>query len=612
MRRKWKNKIFDVGRRMHMKILILCIGCTLTALLVQTFLFQEASSSLIYRQSKEEIENSLQNLQDDMYSFLKRMETGMIDIYLQEDFITDLKKNVEIDELQNDYYRLAFNMGRASFDTSDGLLAMYIYRADHVIISTYRKAMTPKHNYPEDIFEDVSAYRADKVKEYVESDDAVTFVSSYYNTYREKNILRLVMKIYNYGKNSQVLGYIVCDIDTKTIQQSIEKYFASADAFYWMQPEGDRAVFQMGEPDEEERESIKQLQLRIEAGEEGGEKPSEDYGKVFFSVAQKKYNLTAYALMPQEYLQENQKILTRNLMLIAAMAICLAVLISWFISRTLTRPLENMTATAKQIKEGNTQLRMQRFHNDEIGELAQSFNEMLDQIETLVGREYEAQLSLNQAKYNALQAQINPHFLYNTLDTMSSIADIKGCPEVSALSQSLSNIFRYSLDMKNPFSTVAGEIAHLKNYIYVMNVRMREDIEYVFDVEDTILKSSMPRISIQPLVENALTHGLRRSRKKKRIVITARKQGDNLVISVEDNGIGIPEEEQKDLLAPNRAHHTKSVGLNNIHSRLQILYGEAYGVTIESRVGEGTKVSILIPSVRMEELELWKKKNTES
>ncbi len=597
---------------MHMKILLLCMGCTLVALLLQTYLFQEASSSLIYRQSKEEIENSLQNLQDDMYNFIMTMETGMIDIYKQEEFIQDLKNDSDISDLQDTYYRLAFNLAEESFDTANGLLAMYIYRADHQIISTYRKAATPKHNYPADIFSDEEEYHADKVREYVESEDTVTLVSSYYNKYREKDILRLVMKIYNNGKNSQVLGYIVCDIDTKTIRQRIEKYFASAGAFYWLQPDGDRAVFRMGESDEKENSQIEEIMNSIESEEGSKEDGPEGSGKVFFSVSQDKYNLTAYALMPQEYLQENQKNLTRNLILIAGVAIGLSVLISWFISKTLSKPLEDMTETAKLIKGGETQLRMPVRKEDEIGELARSFNEMLDQIEGLISREYEAQLSLNQAKYNALQAQINPHFLYNTLDTMSSIADIRGCPEVSSLCQSLSSIFRYSLDMKNPLSTVAGEIVHLKNYIYVMNVRMREDIEYIFDIEDTVLKSTMPRISIQPLVENALTHGLRGSRKKKKIRITAKKMGSDLMLSVEDNGIGIPEDELKTLLAPDREHHTKSVGLNNIHSRMQILYGKEYGIKIESHVGEGTKVSILIPSVRMEEAELWKKKNIRS
>lgn len=597
-------------QKMHMKILALCLGCAMVALILQTFLFQQASSDLIYTQSKEEMEKSLQNLQDDVYSLIKTIESGMIDIYNEDDFVRDLKSGKDAEEMREEYYRLAFNLGTGSFDSSSAVVALYLYNMDHEIISTYRRAVTPKHNYPTDIYEEGAAEGAQKVKEYVESDNAVTLITSYYNPYREKNILRFVLKIYTSGSKSQKIGYVVCDTDIKVIQYLMEKYWVNDDAFLWLQPEGDVPVYQMGNLENQDEERFLTLEKSIEEGGQDARRLFSNSDRVFFKVAQDKYNLSAYALMPQSLLRENQKTLTRNLLLIAGMVIVLAMLISAFISRTLSRPLERMTGTVKQIRDGDTQLRIQNCKEDELGELGRSFNEMLDRIENLVSREYEAKLMLKQAEYNALQAQINPHFLYNTLDTMSSIADIRGCPEVSALSQSLSNIFRYSLDMKNPFSTVAGEIVHLKNYIYVMNVRMQEEVEYVFDVEDSILKSTMPRISIQPLVENALTHGLRGSRRKKRIVITAKREGENLIISVEDNGIGIPEEERQELLNPDRKNHTKSIGLNNIHSRMKILYGEAYGVTIESKIGEGTKVSLVIPSVRMEEIEIWKAKNT--
>lgn len=597
-------------QKMHMKILALCLGCAMVALILQTFLFQQASSDLIYTQSKEEMEKSLQNLQDDVYSLIKTIESGMIDIYNEDGFVRDLKSGKDAEEMREEYYRLAFNLGTGSFDSSSAVVALYLYNMDHEIISTYRRAVTPKHNYPTDIYEEGAAEGAQKVKEYVESDNAVTLITSYYNPYREKNILRFVLKIYTSGSKSQKIGYVVCDTDIKVIQYLMEKYWVNDDAFLWLQPEGDVPVYQMGNLENQDEERFLTLEKSIEEGGQDARRLFSNSDRVFFKVAQDKYNLSAYALMPQSLLRENQKTLTRNLLLIAGMVIVLAMLISAFISRTLSRPLERMTGTVKQIRDGDTQLRIQNCKEDELGELGRSFNEMLDRIENLVSREYEAKLMLKQAEYNALQAQINPHFLYNTLDTMSSIADIRGCPEVSALSQSLSNIFRYSLDMKNPFSTVAGEIVHLKNYIYVMNVRMQEEVEYVFDVEDSILKSTMPRISIQPLVENALTHGLRGSRRKKRIVITAKREGENLVISVEDNGIGIPEEERQELLNPDRKNHTKSIGLNNIHSRMKILYGEAYGVTIESKIGEGTKVSLVIPSVRMEEIEIWKAKNT--
>lgn len=252
----------------------------------------------------------------------------------------------------------------------------------------------------------------------------------------------------------------------------------------------------------------------------------------------------------------------------------------------------------------------------EIGALGQSFNEMLDQIEALLVREYETKLLLNRAEYNALQAQINPHFLYNTLDTMSSIAQVRHCDEVSHLCQSLSNIFRYSLDMKNPFSTVAKEIVHLKNYIYVMDVRMRDHVVYEFDIDDEVLKDTVPRICVQPLVENALNHGLRNVRGEKQVVIRAKVQEENLVIAVEDNGVGLEnaEELNQKMMENNLdlVERGNSIGLININARVKMLYGDAYGIRVESAPGTGTRVYLTVARLTMGEVEQWKKKSIKS
>lgn len=255
--------------------------------------------------------------------------------------------------------------------------------------------------------------------------------------------------------------------------------------------------------------------------------------------------------------------------------------------------------TIQRIKKGETDLRADTENKDEIGELGENFNEMLDQMEELREKESRANLLLSQAEYKALQAQINPHFLYNTLETMSSIAEIRNCPEVSMLSQSLSNIFRYSLNMKDQLSTVAQEINHLKNYCYVMSVRMQDNIEYVYDIDESLLKERIPRISIQPLVENALNHGLRNKRGEKKVQIRIKRQDENLVISVRDNGMGMDAEQINESLQKNEMIQTEkgsSIGLYNINARVKILYGDQYGIHIESAPGEGTCVFIVLPA----------------
>lgn len=254
--------------------------------------------------------------------------------------------------------------------------------------------------------------------------------------------------------------------------------------------------------------------------------------------------------------------------------------------------------TIQRIKDGDRKLRSALKSKDEIGRLGTSFNEMLDQTEELRKRENQANRLLAQAEYKALQAQINPHFLYNTLDTMSSIAEVKNCREVSLLSQSLSNIFRYSLNMKEHLSTVAKEIMHLKNYSYVMSVRMQDHVNYIYEIDERTLQDKIPRISLQPIVENALNHGLRNKRGDKEIKIKTEAEEGLLKICIADNGVGMEADELNERLRRNDLSYIEegnSIGLYNINARLKMLYGESYGLSVESRLGEGTSIRMILP-----------------
>ncbi|MBO5303018.1 MAG: histidine kinase [Lachnospiraceae bacterium] len=591
MKRTWK---------MHTKILFLCLGVTFFALIFQMFLFQQSSSKMIYQQAKNESFHSLQNMQEDVYNFIKGIEKVLVESYNEREFIQDLKAQTHVENMREKYSREAYNIATNNFETTDGVVALYLYTEEDEIISTYRRAVTPKHNYPLDIYTEENTYNADIVKEYVKSENTSMLISSYYNTARERDIIRFVLKLYNNGNAKDIIGYVVCDVDSKNLTAIMEKYSSNENMYLWFQPTGDRPAACFGNLEDEEIRTIENFQKSIRSGGKGDKTTMESGNRVFFTLEQDKYNFGAYSLMPQDMFYENQRILASNLVLILVVMLVVALIVTYFVSKTLTRPLENMTATAKKIRDGETELRIEVEKEDEIGILGQNFNEMLDTMEDLISREYRAKLLLNRAEYNALQAQINPHFLYNTLDTMGSIAEMQECRQVSALCQSLSNIFRYSLDMKHPFSTVAKEMAHLKNYIYVMDVRMRDHVNYAFEIDEAVLKADIPRLSIQPLVENALNHGLRNSRREKKVRICAKAEGDLMENLVEDNGVGMPEEKVKSLLAEKETENKKSIGIHNIHMRMKMLYGEEYGIEIVSHEGEGTCVKLRIPQKAQE------------
>ncbi|MCF0133360.1 MAG: sensor histidine kinase [Blautia sp.] len=592
---------------MRFKILVLCLGSTLVGLVLQTLFFQESSSKLIYNQAKQESFRTLQNMQNDLQNISRSVENGLIDIYNEKEFVTDLKRGTDPGQMREKYYRAAYKLATENFDTSMAVLALYLYNAEHEIISTYRRAVTPKHNYPLDIYDTTQDNNAKRVKEYFESDETQMMISSYYNEYREKNIIRFVLKFYNYSSSDPRIGYAVCDVDSKVIEKIVRKYRRDEEMYIWLQPPGDRVMLQFGTLDESAQMIYEQISKKVSEGEteltgmQGGQRE-------FFAVDQDKYRLSAYSLMPKSLLNKTQRVLNENLILITAVMLAAVSISVIFVSRTITRPLENMTDTVKRIQAGETQLRMENLNGDEVGNLSTSFNKMLDQIEGLIASQYENELTKNRAMYQALQAQINPHFLYNTLDTMSSIAEIQECTQVSALSQSLAGIFRYSLNMKEPLSTVAQEIIHLKNYIYVMDVRMQNQIGYVFDVEERVWQYTLPRISIQPLVENAINHGLRNKKGEKRICISAGEKDGCLQISVEDNGVGMTRQRIAEVLEGSgevSEATSTSIGIINIHRRMKLLYGEEYGVVIHSEPGKGTMLFLRIPLDKQEEQKIW-------
>ncbi len=594
----------SVTGSMRNKILLICILCTLAALVVQTILLLNVSSNMVYEQARDMAYNSLDNMQNELRTYVRQMETNMVSIYNDKAFLNALREYETAEELRQDYYRYAREYAEAHFTASDGMMALYFYNNSHELVSVYRKASTPKRNFAIDIYLDAETYNAGRVKEYVESEEKNMLISSYRNPSRQGDMVRFVLKIYDISNIHNMIGYIVCDADVKAMQKIMKKYQPAENVFVWLQPAGDRPFAAMGQPDKAYMDFCTRMMEEIQTtGEDAAARA--DSEKVFFHLPQRWYELDAYAVLPQSVLKASQKMLSRTLfMSVTALGILMVILYTYITNR-LTKPLAELMDTIGRIRGGETNLRVNYQVQDEIGKLGEEFNYMLDSIENLIGQQYQYQLLVNRAQYQALQAQINPHFLYNTLDTMSSIASIQNCDLVSELCQSLSNIFRYSLDMKNSYATVAREVAHLKNYIFVMNVRMRQEIRYHFDIDEDALQYSVPKISLQPLVENAINHGLKNKRGEKNIYIKIWQADGKLYIMVKDDGVGMDAGQINRRLQENDTNlieEGNSIGLLNINARLKMIYGEEYGLTIESELGKGSAVYLTVAARKEDEL----------
>lgn len=251
-------------------------------------------------------------------------------------------------------------------------------------------------------------------------------------------------------------------------------------------------------------------------------------------------------------------------------------------------------------KEHRTPLPLKDTHDqDEIGQLATNYNAMVSRINELIEQQNITAEKLKMSEVNALQAQINPHFLYNMLDMINWLAQSGKEEQVSLAVRTLSQFYKLTLSKKNIATTVKAELTHVELYVKLQNMRYENKIDFLIDVPDEILDYEIPKLVLQPIVENSIQHGIfEREEKAGSIVIMAWMENRDIVFVVSDTGIGIPPEKLPTILDGTDHSGTGSnIGIYNTHLRLQLLYGENYGLHFESEYGQGTDVQVRIPAV---------------
>ena len=233
----------------------------------------------------------------------------------------------------------------------------------------------------------------------------------------------------------------------------------------------------------------------------------------------------------------------------------------------------------------------------ELGELSESMNLMIDKINELLEQVTNEQIRLRKAEFELLQSQINPHFLYNTLDTIVWLAEAGEEKEVVSMVENLSDFFRISLSKGNDVISIRDEIQHVRSYLEIQQVRYRDILTFDIDVPENMMDMRIPKISVQPLVENALYHGIKNKRGVGKIEIKGEKKFDKITISVKDNGIGMTTEDLERVrngMVFGQSEDNNVFGLYNVNERIRLKFGEKSGVSIESEYNVGTVAEIVL------------------
>jgi len=327
--------------------------------------------------------------------------------------------------------------------------------------------------------------------------------------------------------------------------------------------------------------------------------------KIYTPFQSVKTGWTIVGVVYTSELVKNEKTVQYMYIGLGSVLTALAILLAFLMSNGITRPLKQLKAAMKEVQEGKFEPVYAAVKGDnEIASLNRSFNRMTEHIDELMKKNTTEQAEKRKSEMKALQSQINPHFLYNTLDSIIWMIETGDQEEAILMTSALAGFFRQAIGKSDDFVTIWEELEYTKNYLIIQHMRYKDKIDFNIMVNQDIMECMIIKLVLQPLVENALYHGLKYKEGKGTIRITGYQQRSNIVIKVMDDGIGMDQETLKSIF------HKKSrvggryngVGMVNIQERMVLYYGEGFGLFVESEVGIGTTVTVTLPYRLSEEI----------
>jgi two-component system, sensor histidine kinase YesM len=297
--------------------------------------------------------------------------------------------------------------------------------------------------------------------------------------------------------------------------------------------------------------------------------------------------LMAYSPLVNDYQNFASKIFTILILLLA-----LTVVFAFMFAQSISSPLKRMIAMTNKVKSGEFNVQVDDFGNDELSNLSNSLNDMAKRINELVDEVYKTKIREKDFKIKSLQAQINPHFIYNTLECIRWKARNNKDYDVSKRVETLSSLLRLVLSDNNTITILDNELKYIEYYLYFQKLSFKNALDVVWDVDDSVRKYKCIKLLLQPIVENCINHGFSPIIEKLIIKIVIKDKGDNIFICIEDNGVGADEEKVRKFIYESGENSVKHIALKNVYSRLTEYFGSNFSFEFYSRPDEGTRVEI--------------------
>lgn len=418
----------------------------------------------------------------------------------------------------------------------------------------------------------------------------------YIHTYRSQNKLVLGRKLYSVNMGGEAVGYIMVYLNEQLIEEQIfaDVTFGPGSNIMLLDANGmvlssqDRSL--LGQ-DLSDTELFCKITENAAQGISTFTISDNGSNSVTIAVYNDEFNCYLAASIPESYITEETRSINTALFWIAATLILLSLALTFIVYFSIVGPIRNIIAACNITSDDELNVHIGDPNKDELGFLARTIDRMVDEIQLLMDRRREDQIRRRELELKNLQYQINPHFLFNTLNSIQWVATINDVPAVAEGIASLSALLRNTIMKTQEFIPLSEELENLSHYFAIQKIRYGNSFDVCFQIAPETNERLVPRFVMQPLAENAIIHGTENMTEEILITVASRiDEKGNLLLKIQDNGCGFifPSPRQgKD--------HFSGIGMNNVAERLKIYYGEAGGLTIHSKKGEGTTCLITIP-----------------
>ena len=424
-------------------------------------------------------------------------------------------------------------------------------------------------------------------------------VWAYAHTYRDRNILVLGRWIYEQYCKSRVNGYTLISIEEKIFSKTVLEPVGLSDSSNIMYMNLDGTVLSswnrsiaLGEKTDEEL--LKKIQERLPKKTDSFSIHENGEEQLVTYIFNKNLNQLFVYTMPYHYINSEVYAMLKQILVVVMFLVLLCIGIVAMVYQGIMSPIKRMLEFCHEVSEGKLSVRIQDKHKDELSRLSGSMDHMADTIEHLMDQQKTQEKKKRELELQMLQYQLNPHFLFNTLNSLRFVAAMHKDQIVSDGIQALSSLLQNTLTNKNEYITIQEELENLENYFSILRIRYAGSFEYSFHVEeDELLSCLVPKLILQPLAENSVMHGSSDNGTVMEIQITCWREDENVIIELSDDGKGF--EVTVDALAPHPER--KRIGVANVNDRIQLNFGRKYGLKIDSQPGNGTTCTLTLPEL---------------